>query len=141
MNDAAAHPASPRRHHRLAPVLGMIALGFAVCVPVGWLRGGAAAALAAAAGMAAAALGGLAGWAVLRFKPPGKPGDSPAAAALPATGARLAVTAAAAAMFWAALDLDHRPMVLAALLGYLLLMAAEVALLYGSASTHPRPGA
>ena len=119
----------------MLPLVTLSLGGLAVCVALGYWSGGAPTAYAAGMGMAAAVVGGVAGMLVITFT--GKPGDLPAATPMLAMTVRLFVTAAAVGFAVLGLQLPHRPVLFAALFGYLCLMAVEVAMLYRLASRRP----
>ncbi len=112
-------------------------LGLAVTVPLGYLAGGPGAAAHAAVGMAAAILGGVAAALVIALT--SRPGRVAVATPTLAMVVRLAVTAAAVGFAVLGLRLPQRPVLFAALFGYLCLMAAEVAMVYRLASASPAP--
>ena len=129
-------PASPTPPARPAPWLTLASLlGLAVTVPLGYLAGGPATAAHAAVGMGAAILGGVAAALVIALT--SRPGHVAAATPTLAMVVRLAVTAAAVGFAIRGLNLPQRPVLFAALFGYLCLMAAEVAMLYRLASCRP----
>ena len=107
---------------------------------VGWLVGQQAVAVAALMGAVAAAAGGLVAWAVVALMV----GPNSAAMAVPMLGlmVRLAVTGAGVGLAVLGLGFERRPVLFAALFGYLVLMAMETILLYrfaSSASPSGRP--
>ena len=112
-------------------------LGLAVTVPLGYLVGGLHTAAHAAVGMAAAILGGVAAALVIALT--SRPGHVAAATPTLAMVVRLVVTAAAVAFVIIGLEWPPRPVLFAALFGYLCLMAAEVAMVYRLASSPPGP--
>lgn len=122
---------APRRG--LPVLLGLGMLGLAVCVAAGWAAGGAGHAVAAGAGMLSATAGAVAAWGLLMLFQ--RNPNSPVIAA-PVVGlvVRLVVTAAGAGFAVLGAGYPLRPVLFAALLGYLILMAAETFLLYGFAS-------
>ena len=122
----------------MLPLAVVSVIGLAVCVALGYWSGGTPTAYAAALGMAAAIVGGVAGMLVISLT--GTPGDLPAATPMLAMTVRLLVTAAAVGFVIVGLQLPHRPVLFAALLGYLGLMAIEAAMLYRLAS-RPRAAA
>ena len=117
----------------LALILAVSTVGVALCGGAGWLAGGQQMALHAGVGMLAAAAGGLFAWAVLGLL--SGPGASVMAG--PTTGlmVRLVVTGAGVGFAVIGLGFDRRPVLFAALFGYLVLMATETVLLYRFASS------
>ena len=132
MNDTptTSKPASPKAE--LGWLAAASAFGLAVSVGLGYLIQGQATAGAAAAGMGAAIVGGLAAWAVIAFV--SRSGELPLAAPTMGMMIRLVVTGGVAALLIVGLGLPRRPVLFAALCGYLVLMAIEAGLLYGFAS-------
>ena len=99
---------------------------------VGWLVGEQSVAVAALVGAVAAAAGGLVAWAVVALMA----GPSAAVSAVPMLGlmVRLGVTGAGVGLVVLGLGFEKRPVLFAALFGYIVLMALETILLYRFAS-------
>lgn len=99
---------------------------------VGWLQGGQLVAMAALVGMLSAATGGLVAWAVVALLA----GANSAVMAVPMLGlmVRVVVTGAGVALAVTGFGFEKRPVLFAALFGYLVLMAMETILLYRFAS-------
>lgn len=112
-------------------VVCLVCLGLAIAVGFG--VGGQAMAAQAGAGMLAAAVGGLVAWAVVAFLV----GPNSAVMAVPMLGlmVRLFVTAAGVGFLVMGFGFEKRPVLFAALFGYLVLMATETILLYRFASS------
>lgn len=100
---------------------------------VGWLAGGQMIAMSALVGMTSAAVGGLVAWAVMALMA----GPNSAALAGPMLGlmVRLVVTGAGVGFAVMVFGFEKRPVLLAAMFGYLVLMAMETILLYRFASS------
>jgi hypothetical protein len=107
-------------------VCGALAFG------VGWLQGGQSVAVEALVGMACAAAGAWVAWAIVALTD----GPNTAATAAPMLGlmVRVFVTGAAVGFAVVGFGFDKRPVLFAALFGYLVLMATETILLYRFAS-------
>lgn len=130
--DSANPPGSDHRTSLLL-VLGAGVLCVGVAPLLGWFSGGAGVARAAGAGAASAAVGGLAGWAVVVLAS----GRGAPVMAGPMLGllARVVVTGVCVGFAMLGLGLARQPLLLAALFGYLVLMATESVLLYRFASS------
>jgi hypothetical protein len=100
---------------------------------VGWLVGQQPMAVAALVGAIAAAAGGLVAWAVVALMT----GPNTAVMAVPMLGlmVRLGVTGAGVGLAVLGLGFEKRPVLFAALFGYVVLMAMETILLYRFASS------
>ncbi len=90
-------------------------------------------ATAATAGGASAAVGGVIAWVFVGLMT--GPGASVSAGPMVGMMVRLVVTGAGAGLCWLGLGLEKRPVLIAALLSYLVLMATEATFLYRSQST------
>ncbi len=117
--------------------LALIVLVSVVCCVlafgVGWLQGGQNVAIAALVGMVSAAVGGLVAWAVVALL--AGPGSATAAGPMLGLMVRLVVTGAGVGLMVVGFGFEKRPVLLAALFGYLVLMAMETILLYRFASS------
>ena len=110
--------------------------GLAVCVGTGWGVGGQDVALAAGAGMASAAVGGLVAWFVLCAHH--ATGRSVAMGPTLGLAVRLGVTGAGVGLAILGFGMQRKPVLFAAMFGYLVLMATESILLYRFASSSGR---
>jgi len=124
--------------HGVLLLVGLSAAGLALCAAAGGIAGGLDTALAAAAGMLAAVVGGLAGGLAVTLL---NRAQAPVTAA-PMLGmaVRMLVTTASVGFAILGVELARKPVLFAALFGYLLMMAAEAFLLYRFAS-RPRSAA
>ena len=139
MTQPAPSTTTPVSHGRsLALVVAVCVVGLGLAVAAGWLIGGQELAMAAGAGMLAAAVGGLAAWAVVALT--ATPNSPVMAAPMLGLMVRLVVTGMGVALFVMGMGLDRRPVLFAALFGYITLMAMETILLYRFASCD-RPNA
>ena len=117
----------------LAVIIAASVVCAGLSLGVGWLVGGQQAALAALVGAAAAGVGGLVAWAVLALMV----GPNTPVTAVPTLGlmVRLGATGAGVGLAVLGLGFEKRPVLFAALFGYLVLMATETILLYRFASS------
>ena len=117
--------------------LALIVLVSVVCCVlafgVGWMQGGQFVAVSALVGMVSAAVGGLVAWAIVAMAS----GPNAAVTAAPMLGlmVRLVVTGACVGLMVVGFGFEKRPVLFAALFGYLVLMAMETILLYRFASS------
>ncbi|MBX2852246.1 MAG: hypothetical protein KTR15_10920 [Phycisphaeraceae bacterium] len=129
-------PASPTQVPHGKSLALIIAAGV-VCAGlsfgVGWLVGQQPVAIAALVGAVAAAAGGLVAWGVVALMT----GPNTAVMAVPMLGlmVRLGVTGAGVGLAVLGLGFEKRPVLFAALFGYVVLMAMETILLYRFASS------
>lgn len=122
--------------------LAMIALVSVVCCAiafgVGWMQGGRFVAMSALVGMVSAAAGGLVAWAIVAMM--AGPNSPVTAAPMLGLMARLVVTGAVVGLVVVEFGFEKRPVLFAALFGYIVLMAMETILLYRFASSSRSDG-
>ncbi|MEM9346747.1 MAG: hypothetical protein AAGB26_09045 [Planctomycetota bacterium] len=127
-----AHAAAPR-----GKSLALVVVASVVCAGlsfgVGWLVGGQQVALASLVGAVAAAAAGLVAWGLIALMV----GPHTPVTAISTLGLliRLVVTGAGVGLAVLGLGFDKKPVLFAALFGYLVLMATETILLYRFASS------
>ncbi|MEO0475373.1 MAG: hypothetical protein AAF085_05270 [Planctomycetota bacterium] len=128
----ATRPAMPHGKSLALIIVASVVCG-GLSFGVGWLVGGQQVALAALVGAVAAAVGGLVAWAVLALMT----GPNTPVTAVPTLGlmVRLGATGAGVGLAVLGLGFEKRPVLFAALFGYLVLMAVETILLYRFASS------
>ncbi|MEM1356025.1 MAG: hypothetical protein AAGC44_15580 [Planctomycetota bacterium] len=133
------HPDTPQtvRHGKS---LALIAVASVICMGLSFGFGlaldGKQAGVEALAGTISAALGGLGAWAMVALA--SGPGGSVLAAPVVGLMVRLVVTGAGVGLATVGLGFEQRPVLFAALFGYLVLMATETILLYRFASSDRR---
>ena len=130
-----AHTPRDSRAAETLLLAGAGLLGLVVCGGAGWIAGGADTAWAAGLGMAVAAVGGGIGWFAVTLLNRG--GAPITAAPMLGMAVRLLVTAAGVGFLVLGAEMPRKPVLFAALFGYLLMMAAETVLLYRFASRNP----
>lgn len=113
----------------------IVAVSVVCCVlslGAGWVQGGQFVAVSALLGMVSAAAGGLVAWVIVAMMS----GPNAPVTAAPMLGlmVRLVVTGAGVGLLVAVFGFEKRPVLFAALFGYLVLMATETILLYRFAS-------
>ncbi|MEM6260598.1 MAG: hypothetical protein AAGI37_20295 [Planctomycetota bacterium] len=125
--------ASASHGKSLAYIVGACVVCIGLSFGVGWLVGGPQVALASLVGAVASSAGGLVAWGLIALIA----GPHTAVTAIPTLGLmiRLVVTGAGVGLAVLGLGFEQRPVLFAALFGYLVLMATETILLYRFASS------
>lgn len=133
LSPQSAGPTQVPHGRSLAMILVISVVCSAMAFGVGWAQGGQPVAVEALVGMLAAAAGGLVAWAVVALMS----GPNTAVMAGPMLGlmVRLGVTGAGVGLAVVGFGFEKRPVMFAALFGYLVLMALETILLYRFASS------
>jgi len=133
LSPQSANPTALPHGKLLALIVVICVVCSAAAFGAGWVSGGQLIANAALVGMAAAAAGGLVAWAVVALL--SGPGASVMAAPMLGLMVRLVVTGAGVGLAVLGFGFEKRPVLFAALFGYLVLMATETILLYRFASS------